>query len=75
METIRDAVLLYVETCKNLKEKAEKNLVQEAAVYQGQVYVDGTPRDFESISPNRFGNGDVVYVAQTEDDGKVVVLG
>jgi hypothetical protein len=75
MPDLKDAVLLYVETAKKWKDKAEKNTVQRAAVIDDQLYVDGIPVDYDSIYPNRFVNGDVVYVAQTEDDNKVVVLG
>lgn len=66
---------LYVSTVRKWKGKADKNVITQAAVSDGCIYVDGQACDYDSVSPDRFANGDVVYVARTEDDGKVVVLG
>ena len=75
MTTIQDAMNLYVSTVRKWKGKADKDTVLQAAVSDGHIYVDGQACDYDSVSPNRFANGDVVYVARTEDDNKVVVLG
>ena len=75
MATIHDAIGLYVSTATKWKKKAEKKAVLQAAVSGDKLYVDGQQVDYESVAPDRFGSGDAVYVAQTEDDGRVVVLG
>ena len=75
MPGLQASIMLYVETLKKLKERAEKNPVRQAAVYNGEIYMDGQPYEYESVSANRIVNGDVVYVAQTDNDGRVVVLG
>ena len=75
MATTGDAINLYVTTAMKWKNRAEKNVVSQAAVSGGNLYVDGQQVDFESVSPDRFGDGDAVFVAHTEDEGRVVVLG
>lgn len=75
MAGIQEAANLYVATVRKWKTQAEKSVVQQGAVSGDQVFVDGRAFGFDSISPNRFATGDVVRVAQTEDPGKVVVLG
>lgn len=75
MSTIAESIFLYVETVKKWKDQAEKNVVTIGAVCNGQVYVDGKPCEYESVSANRVVNGDFVYVAQTSDEARVVVLG
>ena len=75
MSALAEAINLYISTVSKYKDQAEKSVVSRAAVANGNIYVDGQPYDFESVSPNRIIDGDVVYVARTDDDGKVVVLG
>ena len=75
MSALAEAINLYISTVAKYKEQAEKNVVSRAAVANGSVYVDGQQYDYDSVSPNRIIDGDVVYVARTDDDGRVVVLG
>lgn len=75
MAGLNDAVNLYIAILQKYKELHEKQPVELGFVYNGGIYVNGMPHTYESVSPNRFVEGDVVYVAQTEEDGKVVVLG
>ena len=75
MSALAEAINLYISTVAKYKEQAEKNVVSRAAVANGNVYVDGQQYDYDSVSPNRIIDGDVVYVARTDDDGRVVVLG
>lgn len=75
MAGLQAAIMLYISTIKKWKAQAEKDPVQQAAVHNGKVYIDGQPYEHESIAANRFVDGDVVYVARTDNDGKVVVLG
>jgi len=75
MSALSEAINLYISTVSKYKEQAEKSVVSRAAVADGNLYVDGQQYDYDSVSPNRIVNGDVVYIARTDDDGKVVVLG
>ena len=74
MSALAEAINLYISTVSKYKDQAEKSVVSRAAVANGNVYVDGQRYDYESVSPNLIVDGDVVYVART-DDGRVVVLG
>lgn len=75
MASLDKAINLYVSILKKYKELKDTPPVQRGYVYGGDVYVDGVPNAYESVSPNRIVEGDVVYVAQTDESGKVVVLG
>ena len=75
MAAIQDVINLYVSTMAKWKDKAEKNAVMRGAVSGNAVFVEGQACAWESVSPGLVANGDVVYVAQTRDDGRVVVLG
>ena len=75
MAAIQDVVNLYISTAAKWKDKAEKNAVLRGAVRGNEVFVDGRACSYESVASGRIGDGDVVYVAQTGDDGRVVVLG
>ena len=75
MYTLADALLLYVSTLKKLKDKADANVVSQAAMSDDKVYVNGLPYDFDIAADKKFVNGDSVYVAFSDDESKVVILG
>ena len=75
MANLGDAINLYISTLKRLKDEAERNELSLGAVSDGKLYVDGQQYEFDSVSPDRVIDGDVVYAARTDEAGRMVVFG
>lgn len=73
--SLQAAVNLYVSTLQKWKSEAENSKVQIGQVSAGKVYVGGQEKEFASVSPGYVSNDQYVYVAKTENDNEVVVLG
>lgn len=75
MAGLNEAIALYVANLKAYKTLKEKEPVVQGFVTGTGVNVGGMEYSYDCIAPRRIVEGDLVYAAYTDSDGKMVILG